>query len=354
MFGLSARGLLNTVITLVFLVLSGLSALAFYLSRRYNLPIPLLLSFFSTALPFADWFTTFTTTSAFSSSSSQKQLPQSPHQTRKSKSPKKPLSTFLYTINLLLLILQSVSLTSNSTSLSPQLQQCTLEQQWQQWFSSKQGDTIKEVQDSLKCCGFNSVVDRPYPFRRIPKKNEDPKVGVPVETCAKSYGGVDKARACGAVWQGEMKLVATLYVIVSSVLAFWKFVMLVLAWGRPDILSTLFKKRDNHSDYRIIEEANDDEGDEEEGAGRRITNGTDRRITNGVNGHSNMNSESSRLIVARTYGATNNTASSSGEYGDDETGNNRNRLDERGGGGGVHVGFDGGENNNAWARDGQD
>ncbi|KAK6535475.1 hypothetical protein TWF694_001931 [Orbilia ellipsospora] len=324
---------LTTILTIIFIGLSSLSVIAFLLIRKYNLPVPLLLSLLSTSLPFLDLVLAPFTASSFASS--QQKQPQSSHRTRKSK---KPLSTLLYTANLLILILQTVSLTSNSTSLSPELQQCTLQQTWQKWYSTKQGDTIKEVQDSLACCGFNGVLDMPYPFPHKPKKDEDPKSEVPQDTCAKSYG--PKARPCGVLWQGKMSKVAALYVAVSAVLAFWKFVFLVLAWGRPDILATLFKSKPNDTDYRIIEEVNDegDEGDEEDS--RKITNGESGRITNGVNGHSHLNSETSRLIMAREYGAIDST---DGEQGGDDTGiGSSNRPS----GGRVNVAFD--SDSNAW------
>ncbi|CAG8958870.1 hypothetical protein HYFRA_00011823 [Hymenoscyphus fraxineus] len=46
----------------------------------------------------------------------------------------------------------------------PSTLQCGLEERWRSLFASKDESTIKRIQDSFKCCGFNSVKDRAFPF----------------------------------------------------------------------------------------------------------------------------------------------------------------------------------------------
>ncbi|RDA93064.1 hypothetical protein CP533_0687 [Ophiocordyceps camponoti-saundersi (nom. inval.)] len=41
---------------------------------------------------------------------------------------------------------------------------CLMSGRWQRLFSSRDIDSIRRIQDALNCCGFSTVLDRPWPF----------------------------------------------------------------------------------------------------------------------------------------------------------------------------------------------
>lgn len=55
---------------------------------------------------------------------------------------------------------------------------CILENTWKAKFRAHDAHSVRQIQDSLECCGFNSVKDRAYPWA---------KDGRP-STCAETYG----------------------------------------------------------------------------------------------------------------------------------------------------------------------
>jgi len=42
---------------------------------------------------------------------------------------------------------------------------CSLEQQWQSYFHTKDSRAIRTIQDGLQCCGLRSIHDRAWPFK---------------------------------------------------------------------------------------------------------------------------------------------------------------------------------------------
>lgn len=42
---------------------------------------------------------------------------------------------------------------------------CHLDQQWQSYFQVKDVQSIRSIQDSLRCCGLRSIHDRAWPFK---------------------------------------------------------------------------------------------------------------------------------------------------------------------------------------------
>ena len=55
---------------------------------------------------------------------------------------------------------------------------CHTELQWKHWFQAKD-ERIRSIQDQLHCCGFNSMVDRAWPF---------PARGVNADECQRTSG----------------------------------------------------------------------------------------------------------------------------------------------------------------------
>lgn len=59
------------------------------------------------------------------------------------------------------------------------LQSCSLETAWAHLFQSKDERAITTIQDNLRCCGFNSVRDRAWPF---------PAKGIDAGECERTQG----------------------------------------------------------------------------------------------------------------------------------------------------------------------
>lgn len=59
-------------------------------------------------------------------------------------------------------------------------------------FRAKDAKSVRLIQDTLDCCGLNSVRDRAYPF------------GQP-STCPETYG---RDRSCREAWTGVMQTTA--------------------------------------------------------------------------------------------------------------------------------------------------
>ena len=68
---------------------------------------------------------------------------------------------------------------------------CLLEDRWLARFRAHDGGRIRQIQDSLDCCGFNSVRDRAFPFP-----------GDTPSTCPETYG---RSLACRGPWRQAMQ-----------------------------------------------------------------------------------------------------------------------------------------------------
>ncbi|CAM1504799.1 Fc.00g023900.m01.CDS01 [Cosmosporella sp. VM-42] len=69
---------------------------------------------------------------------------------------------------------------------------CVLENDWMGMYRAHDANGIRRIQDTLDCCGLNSVKDRAYPF---------PKSGA--STCAETYG---RSGSCKGPWRGAMQV----------------------------------------------------------------------------------------------------------------------------------------------------
>lgn len=69
---------------------------------------------------------------------------------------------------------------------------CVLENTWKNKFRAHDARAVRQIQDLLDCCGFNSVKDRGYPW---------PKDGH-ASTCADTYG---RDQACRGPWTKAMQ-----------------------------------------------------------------------------------------------------------------------------------------------------
>jgi hypothetical protein len=86
--------------------------------------------------------------------------------------------------------------------LPPSALACGLDQRWQLLYAQKNEKAIRTIQDSLDCCGLNSVVDRAFPFSGGRSK------------CAEIYG---RNKSCFADWRKAEQTNAGLFLLVASV-----------------------------------------------------------------------------------------------------------------------------------------
>lgn len=78
---------------------------------------------------------------------------------------------------------------------------CGLEKKWYQLYRAKDRTAIKAIQDSLNCCGFNSVKDKSWPF-------------VDPATCSDVFG---RSNSCVGAWRQAEQTNAGLLLIVALV-----------------------------------------------------------------------------------------------------------------------------------------
>lgn len=71
---------------------------------------------------------------------------------------------------------------------------CVLDNQWMRMFRAQDGESIRLIQDTLNCCGLNSVKDRAYPFPHGSSGKPSP--------CAETYG---RTMACKQPWRAAMQ-----------------------------------------------------------------------------------------------------------------------------------------------------
>ncbi|PTB63902.1 hypothetical protein BBK36DRAFT_7141 [Trichoderma citrinoviride] len=71
--------------------------------------------------------------------------------------------------------------------------ECLLDNKWLRMFRAHDGESIRLIQDTLNCCGLNSVKDRAYPF---PKKNQ------PWSMCYEMFG---RDQSCRKPWRAALR-----------------------------------------------------------------------------------------------------------------------------------------------------
>lgn len=102
------------------------------------------------------------------------------------------------------LIYETIVATLAMTYIVPPLAlTCGLEQRWLTLYRENNERAIRNIQDSFDCCGFNSVIDRAYPFNKHA-----------VSDCAKIYG---RNKSCVAEWRKAEQTNAGLFLVVAFV-----------------------------------------------------------------------------------------------------------------------------------------
>ncbi|OBT66556.1 hypothetical protein VE03_03700 [Pseudogymnoascus sp. 23342-1-I1] len=192
-----------TVASLVIL-LTALAGYAYTQIRLLSLPIPLTLPVLVTLLPIV----TTLMTAYISRLLSPSKLP-------------------LYTTLLTMLTTYGTVLATWALTYLPA--SCGLEERWSALYRAKDADAIRRIQDRWECCGFNSAVDRAWPFPH------GPPGGPGAKQCSEVLG---RTTACGAAWGEEERRMAG--VLVGVAVAVFVLKMVVLGaqmrstpWTRP-------------------------------------------------------------------------------------------------------------------------
>ncbi|POR32420.1 Uncharacterized protein TPAR_07374 [Tolypocladium paradoxum] len=93
---------------------------------------------------------------------------------------------------------------------------CLLETTWQRLFSAHDANSIRRIQDTFNCCGFNTVRDRPWPF---PSQQTS-------RGCPETYG---RDTACAGPWQMTLQRNSGLEFGVVLAVGFFQVASLFMA-----------------------------------------------------------------------------------------------------------------------------
>lgn len=177
-----------------------------------------------------------------------------------------------------LLILDAVLVTLAATHLPAGSTKCSLEAAWSGWFRAHDANAIRRVQDAFDCCGFNSPLDRAYPFQAS---------HVNATACMTAFHRTD---SCHQAWQASEHRNVSVFVAVGAVLAGVKAIGFLWAYYQA--------VAQNRAGYSVV----DDEAVEDEQAARRRIEDVSEEPESGTNGHDNDVSERSRLLPAASAG----------------------------------------------------
>ena len=107
---------------------------------------------------------------------------------------------------LLLIIYDTVIATLALTQMAPPSSlHCGLANRWSRLFSDKNSDIIRRIQDRYDCCGFNSVLDRAWPF---------PGGERTARACVEAFG---RERSCFGRWRQDEQITGGLLLLVAVV-----------------------------------------------------------------------------------------------------------------------------------------
>jgi hypothetical protein len=173
--------------------LADMSSYAYSEVVRLSLPIPQILALFTVLLPI---------TTGASLYSAQRLLRF--HATNLGRT--RP-TLYLILLVAFQLIYETVVATLSLTYMAPPSGlNCGLEENWKRLYMNKDGTAIKRIQDRYNCCGFNTVLDRAWPF---------PRRGVDAQACQARY---DRTQSCAGPWRQAEQINAGLLLTVAAVI----------------------------------------------------------------------------------------------------------------------------------------
>jgi hypothetical protein len=117
------------------------------------------------------------------------------------------LLLYLFVIFAFQLIYETIIATWSVNYIVPN---CGLEDQWKRLYTNKDADAIRRIQDRFDCCGFNTAVDRAWPF-----PHGRPQDGFGADQCKRTYG---RDRPCVGPWRQAEQINAGVFFTVATVL----------------------------------------------------------------------------------------------------------------------------------------
>lgn len=279
-----------TTASIVYLII--LTAIAGYAASRasnLSLPIPKSLAGFTSSLPIIAGLLL------------EGSYDLTHHRSKRNRSVPSPPPTALYTIiaNTLILVYSTVVITLLGTHTGPTSSLlCGLNDRWLSLYRAKDGDAIRTIQDTFKCCGLHSKVDKAFPF---PDGN-----GNDVHSCEKRFGWT---QSCFESWRGAEQSMSGVLMGIVGLVVIWQLAIVVV----PSTRSPWFRE--------ILAQPVEPVDDEEQGNGngprRAIAyQDTDNRITEEEDQSENENENGNKrrkAIEGRTKDALPGERSNGGQ-----------------------------------------
>ncbi|PGH04228.1 hypothetical protein GX51_03573 [Blastomyces parvus] len=206
----------STVLLLMLGCLAGLvatifSAYAWFRTSKYYLPLPIPLSGMATFLPVftAILIPLFTN---LGTRGRRRRSATALHGHTE-------IGRFMVILDQLLTIIPTTLATFAISYFVPEdIVGCRLENQWQSFYSSKNANAIRSIQDRLQCCGFRSTRDRGWPFPG----------GSDQRDCTGTFG---YTRSCFAGWRSTQQEAATMIFTAAVLSLVMKFILCSRQYG---------------------------------------------------------------------------------------------------------------------------
>ncbi|KAH0828487.1 hypothetical protein FOPE_01670 [Fonsecaea pedrosoi] len=131
---------------------------------------------------------------------------------------------------------------------------CSIESQWVSLFRAKNEDAVRGIENALRCCGFNSLHDRAWPF---------PSHDVDVTACERTLG---YTRRCVDPWRNQEQVAAGLLALASL----FNWILLVTRFPAASDVRP--------EQTRLLREAEEDQ--EQSGTGNNHASYSDHSRTN--------------------------------------------------------------------------
>lgn len=201
------------------------------------------------------------------------------HHSKRNRPVPSPPPTALYTIiaNTLILVYSTVVITLLGTHTGPTSSLlCGLNDRWLSLYRAKDGDAIRTIQDTFKCCGLHKTYDKAFPF---------PGGENNIHSCEKRFGW---KQSCFESWRGAEQSMSGVLMVVVGLVVIWQLAIVVApsprSWFR-EILAQPIEPADDEeqgnsnsprraiayqdADNRITEEEDQSENENENGNKRR-------------------------------------------------------------------------------------
>ncbi|KAL2368964.1 tetraspanin Tsp3, variant 2 [Blastomyces gilchristii SLH14081] len=208
---LSSTAILVVSGCLTGLVATILSAYAWFRTSKYYLPLPIPLSGITTFLPIATAILIPLFTNLATRSRNQRSGTALLGHI--------DIGRFMVIVEQLLTIIPTALATFTiSYFVSEDIVGCRLENQWQSYYSRKNANAIRSIQDRLQCCGFRSTRDRGWPFPG----------GSDQRDCTSTFG---YTRSCFAEWRSTQREAATMIFTAAVLSLAMKFILSSRQYG---------------------------------------------------------------------------------------------------------------------------